>query len=675
MLSGSLASGASLTTASLGKAPLSQPYHLWAPPGHSALEQLDPLVVSFDVSCLDLVSPLPDKISHVIADFELQHLCDLRPHEDPRVEAWLCRWADGEGGDGPIVLTASSAPALAELAAERPEVCPLLRKELTRFDAAVAAWLTSWPANDPWRKGLPRNSSRWGGITPEEIEVELHSVLSLCRAALDAAAMTAVTGGVVVPSLSPAPVPPTWCQAAEHFKEVAVGWIFKLESIYGLPLVDQPERMAVAESRGLAHDAFHGFQALSLLRWDASEMTELLRCPFFRPREDSLYNVLQRWASEGSGAAMGAEALDAMSQALVTELLPEADLHSALRAPATNTDSPAGQDELLTAITAGAGMLEPGLGLSAYDAAMPSEGSATAASSTHRSTDLLPADLSVLKDETPRAVAHLAPEKDLREAPVRHVRGASFERVGRSLDATLQHFDNVDGLGMEQYASGSLHCWNAAEEPQVLGQARHMISSREAMSSRGGRFRFDFRVTSGVEAETAHLLEVGLASKPGAGVTFKVSGPGPLRPTTPGASPEEVNPFFSIVSILDSVVEGVRVSVEADFDSREVRLRNVPPVPGMQDPAPIPLAAWLDARRGHVAAKARPAGELDDELFQKQAEFLHDLIDRGTLDGDLAGTVLGDEGAKCLRGAGAPQDPEAYHFFMVVPAGMEVEIL
>merc|ERR1719359_2162661 len=117
------------------------------------------------------------------------------------------------------------------------------------------------------------------------------------------------------------------------------------------------------------------------------------------------------------------------------------------------------------------------------------------------------------------------------------------------------------------------------------------------------------------------------------------------------------------------------MAIEIDFAGRMATVRNIPEVEGVQAaPQPTPLAPWLDVRANHQVQMARPPGEQEDDLFRTHVEHLHDLIAAGKLSDDLADTVLGDGGARCIRGAGAPETPEEYNFYIVLPSGMEVEI-
>ncbi|CAE8628567.1 unnamed protein product, partial [Polarella glacialis] len=256
-----------------------QSHHVWAGPDGSRGQQLS---VFFSAKMLDLVATVPAALGDTIAQFELPHLCDARPHEDPNVEAWLERWLDGvvgskEAEDAEVMtLEGSCLAGLSELAAERPEVCPLLQAQLRCFEVSLGSWLEQWPLAEPQRKGLS------GGVqTAEEMELELYAALAL-------------SPGLVAQE-----------EVIDRFRQVAIGWIFKLDSLYGLDILSQPERFSLAAEGG---------SRLSLLWWSAQEVVELLRCPFFRPKELSLWRFVRRWFLEGAGSTLGEEAgeLEAM---------------------------------------------------------------------------------------------------------------------------------------------------------------------------------------------------------------------------------------------------------------------------------------------------------------------------------------------------------------------------
>merc|ERR1719267_50238 len=105
------------------------------------------------------------------------------------------------------------------------------------------------------------------------------------------------------------------------------------------------------------------------------------------------------------------------------------------------------------------------------------------------------------------------------------------------------------------------------------------------------------------------------------------------------------------------------MAVEVDFDQRTASVRNIPALGGFEvSPQPTPLGSWLDVRANHQVLMARPPGEQEDDLFREHAEHLHELIAEGKLRDDLVETVLGDGGARCVRGVGVPDVPEAYYF-------------
>jgi len=173
-----------------------------------------------------------------------------------------------------------------------------------------------------------------------------------------------------------------------------------------------------------------------------------------------------------------------------------------------------------------------------------------------------------------------------------------------------------------------------------------------------------------------------------------------------------------LLSLLDEVVEGIRVSVEVDFGKQMATVRSLPsqthpqkelewddrmtPMPlgaeasfseqiaiqrslprqrhsekrldMVSNLTPTPLAAWLHLSAVAAAVKARPKNEQSDPLFKEHAIHLHKRIEEGTLDGKLASAVLNDHGVQSLRGIGMPTQLDGFHFYLVLPAGMEVEI-
>ncbi|CAJ1365619.1 unnamed protein product, partial [Effrenium voratum] len=107
--------------------------------------------VRFDAELLDLVAPVPKDQSESATEFELPLLLAQRPHEDPAVEAWLCRCLDTGAA---LTLEARCLVKLQKAVEEQPEVCPVFRNLLSRFETALAGWLEQWPEKEPMREGL-----------------------------------------------------------------------------------------------------------------------------------------------------------------------------------------------------------------------------------------------------------------------------------------------------------------------------------------------------------------------------------------------------------------------------------------------------------------------------------------------------------------------------------------
>mmetsp|Transcript_17682 Transcript_17682/g.37560 ORF Transcript_17682/g.37560 Transcript_17682/m.37560 type:complete len:664 (+) Transcript_17682:84-2075(+) len=650
------------------------PHHIWSPPGHRAEAAPPPLAVRFDPVALDLVAQIPESLSESISQFELPSLCEWRPHKDPRVESWLRRWLDGEevpasGRGGGIVVESRVMVALQGLAAERPEVCPLLRSQLDLLGGNVATWLLEWPRAEPWRtSGLPRSSEEGLPLSAEEMEVELHAVLAVLRGSV---------------------LPPGVRDAGQRFYEVATSWVFKLDSLYGLDLLGQPGRLvqALGEEAG---------QALSLLRWEPNEVVALLQCPFFRPPEQDLWNFARCWQPEGSSAEVGGvtgaeEALPFFTRSLVWELMPPRDelLGGAALPVAEEGGEEAAADAALTSDKVMAAQEEV-----AKTATEPADEIAAEEMVTPGRAVLAPAEEARAGEDegqafmlTEEAVPASSPEAAATATAPTCIRvtGSGMEQVPRRADCPMASMDEPEAFHCcVRPGSETLHCWNAAKDAQLVGASRRILASQVAMSAEGGsgRFRFDFRVNSGSEAEAAHLLEVGLMVEPSVAVYFPAGSPGAGRPPQPGESVEHGAPFFRFVSVVDTVVEGVRLSVEVDFDTALVHVRNVPDMPGLRPEAQAPaqatpLRAWLSERGQAALLKSLPPGELDCPLFKEHAEHMHDLISRGRLDNKLAGTVLQDVGVQCVVGGAAslkPPTPEDYHFYIVVPPGVELEI-
>eukprot|EP00929_Paragymnodinium_shiwhaense_P119296 TRINITY_DN91188_c0_g1_i1.p1 TRINITY_DN91188_c0_g1~~TRINITY_DN91188_c0_g1_i1.p1 ORF type:complete len:685 (+),score=163.60 TRINITY_DN91188_c0_g1_i1:53-2107(+) len=675
------------------------PHHLWAgKPGARPHEPKEPLRVAFDADLIDFTARLPAEAGEAICQFELPHLCEARPHEDPTVEAWLLCWLDGIGGEveeavslgnkePPPLLTGAVYPGLAALAAEKPEVCPLLRGQLKEFDESLASWLRGWPAAEPLRDGLPKGPEpghRWPRIA--EFELELYAALALFRS----------QAGSSLPRSSEPLLVGNFCQ-------MALGWIFKLDAVYGLSLLEQPERMLAA---GACQHA-----GLSLLEWHVSQVSELLGVPYFRPEEQTLWRFARRWWLEGGGMSAGfpeQEASDAFSNALVWELLaandqpqqPEAVADGpAVAAEGLSIESGAVQHESVAELgELGLGAASPELGAPTSGAAdLPAESPEAMASGD---AEAAPTGVGSCNADSQSHLCAAAGEVALQRQPSNgrrpsveerpHSRlsqvngaclvpGASFQRMKRAAGCPVEEIAGAVApadLKQAQRPSGSLQVWNTASEAVIIGAGRQLLASDVPMSAaRDGKYRLDLRVISGTEAESAHLLEIGVAAAPWRGCHFKPYGPGADRPqlSVPGfAAPPA--PFFRIVPVTDVLIEGVRLSVEVDFHDKMVRLRNLPEVEGVEAVAPTPMAAWLQERSQLVAVEARPSGELDDPLFREQAQHLHELIDQGMLSSDLASAVLGDRGAQCVVGYGHPEVAEDYYYYVVVPAGMELEL-
>eukprot|EP00913_Durusdinium_trenchii_P029561 g27710.t2 len=243
-----------------------QAFHVLSGPGLRSGE--DGLGVSFDADLLDLVAPVPKCQSESVREFELPMLFGCqRPHEDPILEAWLCKtftssdWIPSvfrallcsvfraaasvtQTSTEAVTLEAQCLLKLKGAVEEQPEVCPVLRNLLSRFEAAIARWLEAWPPEEPAREGLwaPASSK-----TAEMLELELHSVLALL-------------GGLA--GARGAPLLPESKDSMDGFRQTAASWIFKLESLYGLDLFQQPER--IPHSR------------LSMLLWELPEAPKQL---------------------------------------------------------------------------------------------------------------------------------------------------------------------------------------------------------------------------------------------------------------------------------------------------------------------------------------------------------------------------------------------------------------
>jgi len=270
-------------------------------------------------------------------------------------------------------------------------------------------------------------------------------------------------------------------------------------------------------------------------------------------------------------------------------------------------------------------------------------------------------------EEVPESAEEsLPPEK-----VITPVQGSSFRRVQRRSDCALKAYDDAAALHC-RCRDSAMVCWNSASEEQVIGGSRQVLASACPMRKGDGTYRLDLRVNSSGDA--AFLLEVGLLVKPDDGVSFKVDSPGACRPLGRGELPGKSEPFLRILALMDVLVEGVRLAVEVDLMEDQVSLFNLEPGEVPQ-PKASSIAPWLAERNRAQVMSARNPGELECTLFKEHAEHLQELVNEGKLDGELAETFLADPGAKWVLAADiAPEVPEAYHFYVSLPAGMEVEL-
>ncbi|CAE7258015.1 RNF43, partial [Symbiodinium necroappetens] len=287
-----------------------QPFHVLAGPGLRTGERL---AVEFDAAILDLVAPVSKIQAESVVEFELC-LQDwgYRRLSWRHARAFLpsaaaigveCGAETGEdSADFVVVLHACPALSLSILQW-------LMTSGLSSFPAsdvtvrgqdiglrsgmgdsiwriasglqshgyeqianivALVAWLEEWPPAEPHRQGLCVSS---GEISPELLELQLHSVLALLG-----------EGGLLAALSEHQAV-------VDGFRSVAIAWIFKLHSLYGLEILSQHERVT-------AKSASH----LSMLSWELFQVEELLQSPFFRPQEMSLWRFAKRWCVEGAGA-------------------------------------------------------------------------------------------------------------------------------------------------------------------------------------------------------------------------------------------------------------------------------------------------------------------------------------------------------------------------------------
>ncbi|OLP87378.1 E3 ubiquitin-protein ligase RNF43 [Symbiodinium microadriaticum] len=442
-----------------------QPFHVLAGPGLRTGERL---AVEFDAAILDLVAPVSKIQAESVVEFELPSLFDQRPHEDATVEAWLQKYLDSGGRDGEIVLEAKCCAKLQLAIEEQPEVCPVFRHLMSQFEVALVAWLEEWPPAEPHRQGLCLSS---GEISPELLELQLHSVLALLG-----------EGGLLAALSEHQAV-------VDGFRSVAIAWIFKLHSLYGLEILSQHERVT-------AKSASH----LSMLSWELFQVEELLQSPFFRPQEMSLWRFAKRWCVEGAGApAFTEESEDAEGKVEVLPS-PNKDEIDGAFSKVLLWDLLPPNEELVVQFAA------------AQAAAPAVEGEQTPENSQHGASKG-PTELST---GDPEAEEFQEPVEKSKASRPRRVDGSTFVRAERRADCALKPFEDADALHLS-YAddSTSLHCWNSAQELQVLGGSRQVLVSTVPMTSGGGgRFRFDFRLSSGSGADAAPLFEYMRRSSP-----------------------------------------------------------------------------------------------------------------------------------------------------------------
>lgn len=576
-----------------------QEFHVLSGPGLRSGDHS--FAANFDPELLDLVVEVPKSQSESVTEFELPLLFDQRPHEDPILEAWLGKTLDNPD-KALVVLEARCLQKLQQAVEDQPEVCPVLRNLLSRFEASIAQWLSSWPQAEPWREGLTLCASC--SQSAEMLELELHSVLAL--------------QGGMAPGPQQPPFLPESEEALDAFRQEAAAWLFKLEALYGLELINQPERLAQ-------------HPRLSMLSWELPEVEALLQCPYFRPPEMSVWRFARRWCLEGGGACafrdepeagvpVTKESIDmAISKGLIWELLPP--------------------KEELVARSGGESDAQ----------SQRSDGVANAASGGAEE------------------VAAEVPEEETTTS----ISGSSFLRLQRRNDCALKAFDDTAALHCRCRESAMV-CWNSALEEQVVGGSRQVLASSCPMRRGEGTYRLDLRVNTSGDA--AFLLEVGLMVSPDDVVAFKVDAPGACRPLRRGELPGKSEPFFRILSLMDVLVEGVRLAVDLDLKEDQVTLSNLEPGQTRAGEA-ISIAPWLAERNRAQVMSARNPGELECHLFKEHAEHLQELVNEGKLDGELADMFLADPGAKWVLAAEiTPEVPEAYHFYISLPAGMEVEI-
>eukprot|EP00439_Symbiodinium_sp_Y106_P060716 s1768_g9.t1 len=99
-----------------------------------------------------------------------------------------------------------------------------------------------------------------------------------------------------------------------------------------------------------------------------------------------------------------------------------------------------------------------------------------------------------------------------------------------------------------------------------------------------------------------YILEVGLMADPAAGVAFQVGQPDVCRPLGLGEMTGKSEPFFRFLTVLDMLVEGVRLVVDIDLNEATVSLQNLPD--DGQAQSTQSLSSWLAERNRAMAMSA-----------------------------------------------------------------------
>eukprot|EP00435_Cladocopium_sp_Y103_P071133 s1096_g36.t2 len=156
-------------------------------------------------------------------------------------------------------------------------------------------------------------------------------------------------------------------------------------------------------------------------------------------------------------------------------------------------------------------------------------------------------------------------------------------------------FTTMASIALVPFMYLERRCWNAALEEQVVGGSRQVLASSCPMRRGEGTYRLDMRVNSSGDA--AFLLEVGLmvnpddGELPGKSQCLRESG---IALESARKSPSE--PFFRILSLMDVLVEGVRLVVELDLKEDQVTLSNLEPGQQTRSGEAISIAPWLAER-------------------------------------------------------------------------------